>query len=120
MIAAFDTNILIDALNAIPQVAKGYERYERVIISRITWMEVMAGAGGDESVLRAFMDDYFDILPVDIPVAEAAVRLRRERRPRLPDAIIWATAQVHDAVLVTRNSKDFSPAWPGIHEPYRL
>lgn len=53
-------------------------------------------------------------------MAESAVQIRRAQRIRLPDAIIWATAQVHDATLVTRNTKDFPPSQPGIRLPYTL
>jgi predicted nucleic acid-binding protein len=39
---------------------------------------------------------------------------------RLPDAIIWATAQVNDALLVSRNTKDFKEEWGGIRIPYAV
>lgn len=39
---------------------------------------------------------------------------------RLPDAIIWASAQSQGALLVTRNSNDYPPEEPGIRVPYRL
>jgi predicted nucleic acid-binding protein len=53
-------------------------------------------------------------------VAESAVELRRKHHIRLPDAIIWATAQVNDAVLVTRNTKDFDPKLANIRVPYQV
>lgn len=120
MIALFDTNIVIDALNGVSEANSEYLRYERVLISRITWMEVLVGADGDDADLRDFMDTHFEIVPLDIPVAENAVQLRRSHHIRLPDAIIWATAQTRQAVLVTRNTKDFNPAWEGIRLPYTL
>lgn len=120
MIGVFDTNIVIDALNGVPQADTEYRRYERALISRITWMEVLVGAQNDEAQLRDFLDSPFEIIPIDLAVAEAAVRLRRAHRLRLPDAIIWATAQVHGAALVTRNSRDFSPDWAGIRVPYEI
>ena len=47
--------------------------------------------------------------------------LRRER-PRLKsaDAIVLATAQLRNRVLVTRNIEDFPAAMPGIRVPYTL
>ena len=36
MIAVFDTNIIIDALNGVAAADAEYSRYERVLISRIT------------------------------------------------------------------------------------
>ena len=110
MVAVFDTNIVIDALNGVTEAD--------VEFSRITWMEVLIGAEGDDSELRSFLETHFEIIPIDLAVAETAVQLRRAHRIRLPDAIIWATARVNEAVLVTRNTKDFNPDWQGIHLPY--
>lgn len=107
MIAVFDMNIVIDALNGVELADIEYNRYERVLISRITWMEVLIGAEADDSELRDFLGTRFEIIPPDLAVAETAVQLRREYRVRLPDAIIWVTAKTRTAVLVTRNTKDF-------------
>lgn len=41
-------------------------------------------------------------------------------RIRLPDAIIWATADVGGLLLVTRNTRDFDASNPGICIPYTL
>lgn len=120
MNAVFDTNIVIDALNGVSAADAEYGRYERVLISRITWMEVLAGAQADDAPVRDFLETQFEIIPLDTAVAEAAVQLRRAYHIRLPDAIIWATAQVHHAVLLTRNTKDFHADWEGIRVPYQL
>lgn len=120
MIAVFDTNIVIDALNGVEQTDEEYKRYERVLISLVMWMEVLVGAEGDDTELRDFLETRFEIVPIDSVTAENAVLLRREHHIRLPDAIIWGTAKTHDTVLVTRNTKDFNPAWNGIRLPYEL
>jgi predicted nucleic acid-binding protein len=120
VIAVFDTNIIIDSLNGVAEADAEYARYERVLISRITWMEVLIGAEGDDAELRDFLESHFEIIPLDLAVAETATQLRRTHRIRLPDAIIWATAQVSNAVLVTRNTRDFNPEWSGIRLPYSL
>lgn len=114
MIAVFDTNIVIDALNGVAEADAEYSRYERVLISRVTWMEVLIGMEDDDSELRDFLDTHFEIFPLDLSVAEIGMQLRRAHRIRLPDAIIWATARVNDAVLVTRNTKE------GIRLPYTV
>ncbi len=119
MIAFFDTNIVIDALKGIVQADEEYTRYESVHISLITWMEVMVGSD-DDLLCRKFLQDNFVIKPVDFVVAEEAVRLRRQRRIKLPDAIILASAKVNNAILVTRNSRDFSDDDPAIRIPYVL
>ncbi|MCX6030790.1 MAG: type II toxin-antitoxin system VapC family toxin [Chloroflexi bacterium] len=120
MIAVFDTNIVIDALNGVEAADVEYSRYERVLISRITWIETMVGAKEDAEQVRDFMDRHFEIAPLDEAVAEATITIRRSRHLRLPDAIIWATAQAHGAELVTRNTRDFNPTWGGIRVPYTI
>jgi hypothetical protein len=120
MNAVFDTNIVIDALNGVVAADAEYSRYTRVLISRITWMEVLVGAPEDDAPVRDFLETLFEISPLDLAVAERAVALRRTHRLRLPGAIIWATAQIHDAVLVTRNTKDFHADWEGIRVPYQV
>lgn len=120
MIAVFDTNIVIDALNGVEAADAEYAKYERVLISRVTWIEVLIGAGQVDADVRDFLGGRFEIIPIGLEVAEKTVELRRSHRIRLPDAIIWATALVNNAILVTRNTKDFHPEWHGIRSPYHL
>ncbi|MBI5824390.1 MAG: type II toxin-antitoxin system VapC family toxin [Chloroflexi bacterium] len=120
MIAVFDTNIVIDALNGVADADAEFERYERVIISRITWMEILVGEKENDQHLRDFLESHFEIAPIDVTISEIAVQLRRQHRVRLPDAIIWATAKAYDAVLITRNTKDFDANQDGIRIPYEI
>lgn len=120
MIAVFDTNIVIDALNGVAAADAEYARYERVLISRVTWIETLVGVEGDDDQVRDFLSTRFEVIALDLAVAEKAVALRRAHHIRLPDAVIWATAQVNDAILVSRNTKDFDPGWAGIRVPYTL
>ena len=118
MKALFDTNILIDYLNGIEAARKEIERYDTVMISAITWMEVMVGAKDDEAAtIRTFLSRFIQ-LPVNNEIAEQAVSIRRQTHIRLPDAIIWASAKNENALLVSRNSKDFPPEEPGVRMPY--
>ncbi|HET6838348.1 MAG TPA: type II toxin-antitoxin system VapC family toxin [Bradyrhizobium sp.] len=118
--ALFDTNILVDYLNAVPQARTELKRYTEKAISIITWMEVMVGATDDvEDATRSFLST-FDVIALDGEIAERAVGLRRTHHIKLPDAIIWATAQTHAMLLVTRNTKDFATGDPGVRMPYRL
>jgi len=118
--ALFDTNILVDYLNAVPQARTELRRYAEKAISIITWMEVMVGAPGDAEVATRSFLSTFDVVALDREIAERAVGLRRDHHIRLPDAIIWATAQARAMLLVTRNSKDFAADDPGVRMPYRL
>ncbi|KAA1184452.1 type II toxin-antitoxin system VapC family toxin [Rhizobium tropici] len=118
--ALFDTNILIDHLNAIPQARHELMRYEEKAISMITWMEVLVSARPAVVVgTRAFLAG-FAVIAVDDHIAERAVSLRQQYGIKLPDAIIWATANVCSMLLVTRNTKDFPREMPDIRVPYEI
>ena len=120
---AFDANIVIDALAGYPPARVEIERAvglsSRPWISRMAWIEVLSK--GNEALVQdalAFLSR-FGLDEIDDEIARRAAALRRER-PRLksPDAIILATAQIRGRVLITRNTKDFPAAMPGIRVPY--
>ena len=118
--ALFDTNILIDYLNGVGAAKKELARYEHRAISTISWMEVLAGTTAeDETAVRAWLGT-FDVLALNSAIANRAVEIREQRRIRLPDAIVWASAQVNSMLLVSRNTKDFPADEPGVRDPYKL
>lgn len=118
--ALFDTNILVDHLNGVPEARAELGRYTDKAISIITWMEVMIGAQHDlEAPTRSFLNG-FNVIAVDKDIAERAVQLRQTLRVKLPDAIIRATAQAGAMLFVTRDAKDFRADDPGIRVPYKL
>lgn len=118
MKALFDTNVLIDYLNGVKNARAELARFDDKAISVISWIEVMLGA--TENTLagtRAFLAG-FEHMPVTALVAERALALRQDKRIKLPDAIVWATARTSDRLLVTRNTKDFAADEPGVRVPY--
>ena len=117
----FDTNILIDYLNGIEPARREIERTRARFISIVSWMEILAGAENAEEadVLDMFLRD-FTVLELTRRIARDAVEIRRARRTRLPDAIIWASARSESAVLLTRNTKDFPKGERGVRVPYTL
>lgn len=118
--ALLDTNILIDFLHHVPAARDELHRYEDKAISVITWMEVLVGAPPSATrATREFLDG-FELIDLNETVAERAVRLRQQHRLKLPDAIIWASAQVHAMLLVTRDTKGFPPGDPGVRMPYQV
>lgn len=117
--AVFDTNILIDYLAGRQEAQREFERYTRRAVSVITWMELQIGADNEEEadVIDLFLRE-FRIVDITRQVARRAVDIRRQKRVRLPDAIIWATAETESALLITRNTKDFPTDDPGVRVPY--
>ena len=79
-------------------------------------------AGGElneDGLTREFLAS-FEVIAVTETVAERAVKLRREKRRKLPDAIILASAIEYGLLFVTRNAKDFDSRWPGVQIPYSI
>lgn len=120
MRVVFDTNILVDYLAGIVPAQHELNLYSEPLISRITWMEIMAGVeanSDEENAVRAFLAR-FVLVEIDSAIAECAVLLRREKRLKLPDAIILATARCRQIKLVTRNTRDFGQNSSDIRVPY--
>ena len=116
--ALFDTNILIDYLRGIPAAREELDRYRQKAISLVTWMEVLVGASPvTERGTREFLNG-FELIAIDHGIAEQAVALRKAHRVKLPDAIVWASAQVHGILLVTRDAKGIPRR--GSHHPSAL
>jgi hypothetical protein len=117
----FDTNILIDHLNGVAKATREIRRSHDPAISVITWIEVMTGAASpsEEAILRAFLSN-FQYLAMTREVAERAAVIRRQKRIKMPDAIILATAEAAGRVLVTRNVKDFPAGARGVRVPYKI
>ena len=121
MKAVFDTNILIDYLNGETQAKTEIALYEKHLISLVTQIEILLGAKTteDEAQLRKFLS-HFALCPVTPEIADFTIKLRQQHRLRIPDAMIWATALVHECQLVTRNTRDFNMSHPSIRLPYQL
>lgn len=116
----FDTNILIDYLLGKQPAREELARYRTARIAVVTWIEVMVGVGEkEEATVREFLNS-FETIPVNERVAETAVQIRRQHRLRLPDALIWASAKTTDALLITRNTRDYPASEPDIRVPYVL
>lgn len=116
--ALFDTNVLIDYLNGVKNAKAELARFDDKAISVISWIEVMVGTTpSTQAGTRVFLAG-FALLPISELVAERAFALRQDKRIKLPDSIIWATARTSDRLLVTRNTKDFAADEPGVRVPY--
>ena len=117
--AVFDTNILIDYLTGLEEAQEEIERYARRGISVVTWMELQIGSRNEveADVIDLFLRE-FRVIEISRQVARRAIEIRRRTKVRLPDAIIWATAQLESAPLITRNTKDFPEQDATVRHPY--
>ena len=115
----FDTNIVIDALHNRPEAWTEIRRATRAWISRMTWIEVLAGVPEGAGPETEEFLKLFALSEIDEEVARRAAAIRHQRKSmKVPDAVILASAQVSGRILVTRNTKDFPANMPGIRVPY--
>lgn len=115
----FDTAIVIDTLSGHQQAMAELRRAKRPWISRITWLEIMAEAPAVAREETERFLAHFAIREVTPEIAHRAATLKHERPAlSLAAALVFASAQEHGAILVTRNIKDFPSNIPGIRVPY--
>jgi predicted nucleic acid-binding protein len=121
MKAVFDSDIVIDFLQGNEHAKNEFLHYTEKLISVITFAEVMGGADDATSApTRRFLTEAFRIVPVNEAIAEIAIANRKKHRLKLPDALIWGTAQFEKTILVTRNTKDFPETERSVRIPYKL
>jgi predicted nucleic acid-binding protein len=131
-----DTNVLSEIrrpARAHPNVRRWFSESvgDEHFISALTIYELEWGAQNalrkglpHAPLLRAWLDEQVlpgfaqRILPVDAPVARRCANLEVGRTLPLADALIAATALVHDLIIVTRNVQHFSPMGVSLFNPW--
>jgi len=104
-----DTNVVIDFSHGI--FSENSKKFvanilnNEPIISAITKIELL-GFSFVPSQIESFVR-YASIIGVNDSVIEKTIEIRKHCRIKLPDAIIAATALVHNLTLLTRNIADF-------------
>ena len=105
----FDSNIIIYSAKSLGNTLLELIYRDTPSVSVISYVEAL-GYHQLVDAERQSLEYLFEnaiILPLSLVVADQAVSLRQQRRMGLGDAIIAATALVHDLSLVTHNTEDF-------------
>ena len=104
-----DTNTLIDFQSKIiPQ--KGFEYVAKAIddtfiVSFISYIEFL-GYRNVSLTMENFIA-LADVIEINKTIIDQTISLRKAYKIKLPDAIIAATAIVHNLILLSHNTKDF-------------
>lgn len=114
-IIVVDTDVLIDAGRGIDKSVNCLSRLERqgpVSISAVTQMELIIGCRNKDELrsLDVFLDR-FQIIGLDGQMTDMTIELLKRYRLShgllIADALIAATAIIHDASLVSKNQRDY-------------
>ncbi|MGV7209306.1 PIN domain-containing protein [Oxalobacteraceae bacterium A2-2] len=122
----FDTNILIDYVQGLPEARAEVAGYDDAVISVMNWMETCCRMTAQQK-----QDFRMDLLCLGVLIAhtnddimERATIYRgqsiaaRAKVP-IPDYLIRATADSQGRVIVTRNPADFGGEGPMVRVPYK-
>ena len=104
-----DSNIIIYSAEPEGEFLAEFIEQNAPFVSRISKVEVLGFHRITETQKQFFVAFFVaaKVLDVTETVVDEAVRLRQARKMSLGDAIIAATALVHNLTLVTRNTDDF-------------
>lgn len=104
-----DSNIIIYVAKKQLDPVGFIQPEDELFISDISYMETLGFPFPHENEKRetqALLDILFRF-SIEEPIVQKVVEIKQQRRIKLPDAIIAATAIVHNCAIVTRNVSDF-------------
>lgn len=109
-----DTNAVINFLEAsLPDA--GMQMLTSIVdeepmVSVITQIEALGfsfTSAQEQTTVETFINSS-TVLGLSSDIVNATIAIRKSRKIKLPDAIIAATAIIHDLTLITRNTSDFN------------
>lgn len=109
--AVLDSNFLIFLSKGLINRETLRSKYDKLYVSIITYIEVYAYNFPDEAQKHS-LDEVFnnlEIIEINNDVADQTIiyRKNKKRKIKLPDAVIFATAKIIKADLITDNYRDF-------------
>ena len=110
-----DTNIFIHAFNGRQPTIERLQEigFDQIVLSVVTLMELYQGMGNKVELAQMKRKiRYYDVVDIDIATSKLAASLvesyKLSHNLQIPDAIIGATAVVHQIPFYTYNVKDFA------------
>ena len=109
-----DTNIFISAFNGRTDTINQLNKIglSEIALSAVTVMELLQGMGNKKELAKMKKKiRYYDVVQIDKAISQKAVDFIESYKLShgllIPDAIIGATAIVHQIPIYTYNVKDF-------------
>ena len=105
-----DTNILIYLSKKEISLSAFAKPGDELFISIITYMEALGfpfESRNEEKIITGLCENLI-VLNLDETIVKEVVRIRRNNKIKLPDAIIAATARIKQLDLITHNAGDFT------------
>ena len=102
-----DTNVILYISNGTLRARDILSQEFTYAISVITYMELLGynfKNSEDESIIRRLLS-YFELIQLDGNIIESVIGIKRERKIKLPDAIIISTAIVKGITLLTADKR---------------
>lgn len=104
-----DTNILIYLSKKLIKPEKIFEENAVFYISVISKMELLGYAFKNkfEEEFLVYLINALNVVPLDNAIVDTTIALRKNNKIKLPDAIVYATAELLNGKLFTNNIADF-------------
>ena len=104
-----DTNILIYLSKKLIKPEKIFEENAVFYISVISKMELLGYAFKNqfEEEFLVYLINALNVVPLDNAIVDTTIQLKKINKIKLPDAIVYATAEVLNGKLFTNNIADF-------------
>lgn len=112
-----DSNIIIYLSKGLLNFDEILNDYDQHSISIITYMEMLGydfTDSNEEKLIRKFMQ-LFDIIHLEMEIANEVISLRKKKKIKLPDAIILSSAKLNNHDLMTFNLDDFENIESDVH-----
>ena len=108
-VALLDSNVFIYVSQKQLDIGKLLKKYDGFSASVISKMEVLGfnfeNQKENEIVVNLFKE--INIINLDDMIVDQVIELRKLKKIKLPDAIVYATASANQLDLKTRNIADF-------------